>query len=85
MRANPHWYCWDGWPISLYMHAIETANTVLLLGSALILAGILSSLIATRFGVPMLLLFLGVGMLAGEDGTAGLAFSDYPCCPTAAC
>jgi cell volume regulation protein A len=59
------------------MHALETANTVLLLGSALIVAGILSSLIATRFGAPMLLVFLGVGMLAGEDGPGHLKFSDY--------
>lgn len=59
------------------MHAIDTANAVLLLGSALIIAGILSSLIATRFGAPMLLVFLGVGMLAGEDGPGHLRFSDY--------
>ncbi|MEI9994771.1 MAG: potassium/proton antiporter [Rhizomicrobium sp.] len=59
------------------MEALETANTVLLLGAALIIAGILSSLIATRFGAPMLLVFLGVGMLAGEDGPGGLHFSDY--------
>lgn len=59
------------------MDAIEAANAVLLLGSALIIAGILSSLIATRFGAPMLLVFLGVGMLAGEDGPLHLAFSDY--------
>ncbi len=59
------------------MHAIDAANTVLLLGSALIIAGILSSLIATRFGAPMLLVFLGIGMLAGEDGPGGLRFSDY--------
>ncbi|HEY0300327.1 MAG TPA: potassium/proton antiporter, partial [Rhizomicrobium sp.] len=60
-----------------HMHAIDTANAVLLLGAALIIAGILSSLIATRFGAPMLLVFLGVGMLAGEDGPGGLRFSDY--------
>ena len=59
------------------MHAIDAANAVLLLGSALIIAGILSSLIATRFGAPMLLMFLGVGMLAGEDGPGHLRFSDY--------
>lgn len=59
------------------MPAIDHANTALLLGSALIIAGILSSLIATRFGAPMLLVFLGVGMLAGEDGPGGIVFSDY--------
>jgi cell volume regulation protein A len=59
------------------MHAIELANTALLLGSVLIIAGILSSLIATRFGAPMLLVFIGVGMLAGEDGPGGIVFSDY--------
>lgn len=59
------------------MHAIALANTALLLGSALIIAGILSSLIATRFGAPMLLVFLGIGMLAGEDGPGGIVFSDY--------
>src|SRR6185369_10163849 len=64
-------------PYSGCMHAIDTANTALLLGSVLIIAGILSSLIATRFGAPMLLVFLGVGMLAGEDGPGGIVFSDY--------
>lgn len=59
------------------MSAIDAANAILLLGSALIIAGILSSLIATRFGAPMLLVFLGVGMLAGEDGPGHLSFSDY--------
>jgi cell volume regulation protein A len=59
------------------MEAIDTANAILLLGALLIIAGILSSLIATRFGAPMLLVFLGVGMLAGEDGPGHLAFSNY--------
>ncbi len=59
------------------MDAIDTANAVLLLGSVLIIAGILSSLIATRFGAPMLLVFLGVGMLAGEDGPGRVHFSNY--------
>ena len=44
---------------------------LLLFGSALVLVGILSSLLASRFGVPLLLVFLGVGMLAGEDGLGG--------------
>jgi cell volume regulation protein A len=59
------------------MEAIDLSNTALLLGAGLIVAGILSSLIATRFGAPILLMFLAVGMLAGEDGPGGLSFSDY--------
>lgn len=59
------------------MEAIDLSNTALLLGAGLIVAGILSSLIATRFGAPILLMFLAVGMLAGEDGPGGLRFSDY--------
>jgi cell volume regulation protein A len=48
----------------------------ILLGSLLVLAGILSSLIAFRFGAPLLLVFLLVGMLAGEGGPGGLRFDD---------
>jgi len=59
------------------MEAIDLSNTALLLGAGLIVAGILSSLIATRFGAPILLMFLAVGILAGEDGPGGLRFSDY--------
>ena len=59
------------------MEHIDATNAALLLGAALIVAGILSSLLATRFGAPILLVFLGLGMLAGEDGPGGIKFSDY--------
>ncbi len=59
------------------MESIAVTNTVLLLGAILIVVGILSSLIATRFGAPLLLVFLLIGMLAGEDGPGGLQFDDY--------
>jgi cell volume regulation protein A len=42
----------------------------------LVLAGILSSLVALRFGAPLLLVFLLVGMLAGEGGPGGVKFDD---------
>jgi cell volume regulation protein A len=59
------------------MESIAYTNGVLLLGAVLVLLGILSSLVATRFGAPLLLVFLGLGMLAGEDGPGGIKFSDY--------
>lgn len=49
----------------------------LLLGAAvLVLAGVLASKLANRLGVPALLLFLGLGMLAGSDGIGGIEFED---------
>ncbi len=59
------------------MTAIADANFGLALGAILILLGILSSLVASRFGAPLLLVFLVLGMLAGEDGPGGLHFGDY--------
>lgn len=59
------------------MHQIAVANFVLALGATLVLLGILSSLLASRFGTPLLLVFLVVGMLAGVDGPGGIEFSNY--------
>lgn len=58
------------------MAALDAVSIAILLGSLLVLAGILSSLIALRFGAPLLLVFLLVGMLAGEGGPGGLKFDD---------
>jgi cell volume regulation protein A len=56
--------------------SLDTVSIAILLGSLLVLAGILSSLIALRFGAPLLLLFLVLGMLAGEGGPGGLQFDN---------
>ncbi len=58
------------------MGALDTVSLAILLGSLLIMAGILSSLIALRFGAPLLLVFLLVGVLAGAGGPGGLKFND---------
>lgn len=59
------------------MPGIDLINAAIFVGAALILIGMLSSLVATRFGAPLLLVFLIVGMLAGEDGPGGIIFGDY--------
>jgi potassium/hydrogen antiporter len=49
-----------------------------MLGVAVLLLGsVIASKASGRFGVPALLVFLGVGMLAGSDGPGGIEF-DYP-------
>src|SRR5579863_3819211 len=58
------------------MAPLDSVSFTILLGAVLVLAGILSSLVALRFGAPLLLVFLAVGMLAGENGLGGIAFED---------
>src|SRR6266513_5883616 len=58
------------------MAALDTISIGILLGALLVLAGIMSSLVAMRFGAPLLLVFLIVGMVAGEAGPGGLQFDD---------
>jgi len=55
-----------------------TATAVVLLGvSALVLVSALASRIASRIGVPIVLLFLALGILAGSDGIGGLEFENH--------
>jgi cell volume regulation protein A len=58
------------------MASLDTVSLSILFGAALVLAGILSSLVALRFGAPLLLVFLILGMLAGESGVGGIRFDD---------
>lgn len=52
-------------------------DSLILSGGLLLLLGIASSKFSARVGVPVLVLFLGVGMLAGSEGIGGIAFEDY--------
>src|SRR6201981_1369048 len=58
------------------MAALDTVSLTIMFAALLVLAGILSSLVALRFGAPLLLVFLLVGMLAGESGPGGIKFGD---------
>jgi cell volume regulation protein A len=54
---------------------VDWIYLVILISAGLIVLAIFTSLIAFRFGAPLLLVFLLVGLGAGEDGL-GLQFSD---------
>ncbi|MFZ1427955.1 MAG: potassium/proton antiporter, partial [Geminicoccaceae bacterium] len=52
-------------------------NLAILIGAGLIAISIFTSVLASRLGAPLLLLFLGLGLLVGEDGL-GLEFDNAP-------
>jgi potassium/hydrogen antiporter len=49
---------------------------LILIAGALLVAGIAGALLAERVRIPGLLLFLGLGMLAGSEGIGGIEFDD---------
>lgn len=53
------------------------ANEILFIASLLVLVSIFAGSASSRFGVPFLLVFLGLGLLAGEGGPGGIVFNDY--------
>jgi len=53
-----------------------TIENILLVGSLLLLVSIFAGKTSYKFGVPTLLLFLTIGMLAGSDGIGGIRFDD---------
>lgn len=50
---------------------------VMLIAAGLVLLSVVATRTSSRLGVPALLLFLSIGMLAGSDGPGGIAFSDF--------
>ena len=57
---------------------LEPINLAILVGAGLIAASALTSLISQRIGAPLLLVFLAIGLLAGEDGLLGIDFDSGP-------
>lgn len=53
-----------------------TYEGVLLLTGGLLLLSVVGSKFASKLGVPVLLIFLGIGMLLGSDGPGGIWFTD---------
>ncbi len=53
-----------------------TIENILLVGSLLLFVSIIVGKTSYKFGVPTILLFLAIGMLAGSDGIGGIQFDN---------
>ena len=56
---------------------MEFTNNAIFAGAILFLISILATGVASRTGAPLLLVFLGVGMLAGREGIGGITFESF--------
>jgi len=56
---------------------MDLVNQFIFIGALLILLSILAGMVSSRLGAPLLLVFLLLGMLAGEDGVLNISFNDY--------
>jgi potassium/hydrogen antiporter len=57
---------------------VYAVDGIILIGGILLFVAILSSKVSVRIGAPALVVFMAIGMLAGEDGPGGLQFDQYP-------
>ena len=51
-------------------------DLIFVAAAVLLVLSVIASKISDRFGIPAMLLFLIVGMLAGSDGPGGIYFDD---------
>jgi len=57
---------------------MDLTNQFIFFSGLLLSLSILAGVFSHRIGAPLLLVFLGVGVLFGEDGPGGIVFNDMP-------
>jgi potassium/hydrogen antiporter len=55
---------------------LDLVNLIILIAAGLVVLSVFTSLVSQRMGAPLLLVFLIIGILAGEDGLLGISFND---------
>ena len=56
---------------------MNAGDEIILVMGALCVVAILAGQLSARVGTPLLLVFIGLGILAGEDGPGSIAFDDF--------
>ncbi|MDB5397597.1 MAG: sodium/hydrogen exchanger family protein [Rhodospirillales bacterium] len=56
---------------------MDASSELILLGGLLLLLSVFAGLASAKIGAPLLLAFLALGMLAGEDGPGHIRFDDF--------
>lgn len=56
---------------------MDWMNSLFLLGGMLLFVSVVSTTLSARLGMPLLLVFLAVGILAGEEGIGGIEFDSF--------